>query len=156
MLQEWVIHAKFLHSSFDWPGRAIHEGHHQLPYHHVSIDPLWLMIAFLALAAAVSTALLGPTPLAASAFLGYCSSGLFYEFCHYLVHTRYVPKTRYFRQLRQHHALHHLRNEAYWLSFSITAVDALMGTLPKPGQVPMSDMARANIRAGKAAMVASK
>jgi hypothetical protein len=126
LLQEWAIHAKLLHSSFDWPGKDIHEGHHALPYHHgkccacrrgwpqaaartaaasrciglaghgcmlrqvhirrsrnphpacaaaVSLDPLWLMVAFMGAAAAASCLLLGPTPLAASAFLGYSAAG---------------------------------------------------------------------------------
>ncbi len=151
------------------------------------------MVAFMGAAAAVSCLLLGPTPLAASAFLGYSSAGgrpsglgqqlptrsmhkaragsatprppldphprapdppagVFYEFAHYLVHCRYVPNSRYWRALRRHHAAHHLRNEAYWLSFSIPQVDALMGTLPGRGQAPpLSDMARANLRASRAA-----
>ena len=36
-LQEPLLHAA-LHAPFAWPGRAIHEAHHALPYHHVSID----------------------------------------------------------------------------------------------------------------------
>ena len=36
-LQEWVLHAKALHSDIDWFGKSIHMGHHALPYYHVSI-----------------------------------------------------------------------------------------------------------------------
>lgn len=35
LVQEWVVHALLLHSSWDWLGRRIHVGHHERPYFHV-------------------------------------------------------------------------------------------------------------------------
>lgn len=43
-LQEWVIHAKLLHSQGDWLGRRIHAGHHQRPYFHVRLAG-WPLLA---------------------------------------------------------------------------------------------------------------
>lgn len=53
--------------------------------------------------------------------------------------------------------LHHCRNEEYWLSFTLPAVDAWFGTLPAaPGSVPLTAMARkghvATAAAGKPAI----
>ena len=71
-----------------------------------------------------------------------------YEWLHYVVHTRWAPPAGgaggWLRAVRRHHMLHHCRNEDYWLSFSLPAVDGLFGTLPRSASaVPLSDMARA-------------
>jgi hypothetical protein len=60
LVQEWVVHRWLLHSSWEWPGKAIHKEHHEQPYHHVSLDPPELIIGVMLLAAAVAAVVLGP------------------------------------------------------------------------------------------------
>lgn len=121
--------------------------HHETPYFHVSIDPPELILGVMALAGAVAWALFGGGALSATAALAYFSAGLLYEWLHFIVHTRWVPPAggvgSWLRAVRRHHMLHHCRNEGYWLSFSLPAVDGLFGTLPgAAAAVPLSDLAR--------------
>ena len=85
--QEHFIHHKLLHSHQDWMGKEIHQNHHAKPYFNISIDPAWLMVSWLATAHVVFRLVL-PLPLALTATLGYATAGLFYEWSHYIVHTR--------------------------------------------------------------------
>lgn len=62
-LQEWAIHRHLLHGSLQWPGSAIHQQHHDLPFYHISIDPPAIVLAWGAVACALGLALL-PQPLA--------------------------------------------------------------------------------------------
>ena len=68
--------------------------------------------------------------------------GLSYEWTHFLVHTRYEPKSRLARTIRRNHRLHHCRNEDYWLAFCLPTVDNLFGTSPQPSTVPFTLLAR--------------
>ena len=71
-----------------------------------------------------------------------CIAGLLYEWTHFIVHTHYVPKSRLGRLVRQNHMMHHLRNEGYWLAFTVPLVDKLFGTAPAASSVPVTVMAR--------------
>jgi sterol desaturase/sphingolipid hydroxylase (fatty acid hydroxylase superfamily) len=97
------------------------------------------------LAALVFLILFQASPLATTATATYYSMGLAYEWLHYVVHTKWVPGpgNTFLRAIRRHHMLHHCRNEEYWLSFILPAVDGLFGTLPQRGAaVPLTPMAR--------------
>lgn len=133
--QEHAMHLHLLHSKFDWIGKAIHEAHHAKPYHHISIDPPGLMIGWL-LAVHISLRLFLPLPLAVSATLGYSCAGLFYEWAHYIAHTkvRFAPNS-YWQRMKDHHIRHHLVDSNSWLGFSLPAVDDLFGTNPTVQQV---------------------
>ena len=66
-----------------------------------------------------------------------------YEWVHLMVHTRYRPKTRFYRRLATNHRLHHYRNEKYWLGVTSNLGDRLLGTYPaEKSDVPLSDTAR--------------
>lgn len=145
VVQEWFIHAKLFHGNVEWYGKDVHTGHHATPYHHITIDGLDLVAPAMLASLVIFTAVAGygTGPCAA---LAYWSMGLFYIFSHYLVHTRCVPRSKFWRHMRQHHMQHHCRNEDYWLSFTVTGMDSLMGTNPAPGSVKMTDMARAGIK----------
>lgn len=132
--QEHFIHEKLLHSKQDWAGKAIHQNHHAKPYFNISIDPAWLMIAWLA-AAHVLLRLVLPLPYALSATLGYASAGLFYEWAHYIVHTRVKPPNAFWKQVRDNHIRHHLVDDRYWLSFTLPIVDDIFGTNPSVADV---------------------
>lgn len=133
--QEHFLHGKVLHSEIDWYGKEIHQGHHARPYHHVSIDPAWLMLTWMGVVG-VFFYLVLPLRLALSAMLGYAMSGLWYEFLHFIVHTRVrFRKGSYLQRMKDHHARHHLIDHRYWLGFSLPAVDELFGTNPTVTQV---------------------
>jgi sterol desaturase/sphingolipid hydroxylase (fatty acid hydroxylase superfamily) len=62
-----------------------------------------------------------------------------YEWCHYLIHSDYKPRTRWYREVWRNHRLHHYKNEHYW--FTVTSsgtADRLFGTYPDPAGVPSS------------------
>ena len=66
-----------------------------------------------------------------------------YEWTHLLVHTRYRPKTRFYRRLASNHRLHHYRNEHHWLGITSRVGDKALGTLPAgKSDVPLSDTAK--------------
>ena len=127
--QEHFMHGNLLHSQMDWMGKQIHNEHHKKPYFHISIDSPELVLGWLFTVHLILRLVL-PLPLAISATIGYSSAGLFYEWAHYIVHTRVKPKGRFFRKMRDHHIRHHLVNEKYWLGFSIPEIDDLFGTNP--------------------------
>lgn len=93
VVQEWAIHKYLLHAPFEWFGSKVHVDHHQQPYHHVSIDPLGIVLPFMMASGGVLYGLLHDAPsLALTATATYYAMGLTYEWVHFLVHTRYVPR----------------------------------------------------------------
>jgi sterol desaturase/sphingolipid hydroxylase (fatty acid hydroxylase superfamily) len=71
------------------------------------------------------------TELAVTATIAYASAGLWYEWVHFIVHTRVkFPKNSYFDTCKTHHARHHLVSSDHWLAFSYPAVDDWLGTNP--------------------------
>ena len=101
--QEHAMHGKLLHSQFDWIGKQIHQGHHDKPYYHVSIDPAYLMLGWLITVHLILRCILPSLPMAISATLGYTCAGLFYEWAHFIVHTkvRFKPNS-YWQSLKNH------------------------------------------------------
>jgi hypothetical protein len=137
-IQEHVLHGKLLHSKLDWYGKEIHEAHHKRPYHHVSLDPAWLMMTWLGAAHLLLRLVIFPSSLSLTltATVAYATAGLWYEFLHYIVHTKVrFPKNSYLRRMKDHHARHHLVDSRYWLGFSLPAVDDLFDTNPTMSQV---------------------
>ncbi|KAI2501049.1 fatty acid hydroxylase-like protein [Fragilaria crotonensis] len=127
--QEHIMHERLLHSEFDWFGKEVHEGHHNKPYFHVSIDPAWLILGWLALAHLTLRFLL-PLDLALSATIGYAGAGLMYEWAHYMAHTRVKPGNAFWKQVKDNHIKHHLLDSRYWFAFSVPAIDDWFGTNP--------------------------
>jgi hypothetical protein len=131
-IQEHVIHQRVLHSQWNWVGKEIHEGHHAKPYFHVSIDPAGLLLTWLAVAHVILRCIFSSSlPLAVSATVGYASAGLFYEWAHYIVHTR-VPLSgsEFWTRVKANHIRHHCVNHDYWFAFSLPLVDDLFQTNP--------------------------
>jgi len=133
-IQEYFLHQKVLHSTFDWAGKEIHRGHHAKPYFHISIDPAGLMVGWLLISHAIAQIFL-PTPQAISATLGYSAAGLFYEWAHYIVHTKVRPPNDFWRRVRDNHMRHHNVDDQFWFSFSIPALDDWFGTNPSVQEV---------------------
>ncbi|MDA9913175.1 sterol desaturase family protein [Candidatus Nanopelagicales bacterium] len=65
-----------------------------------------------------------------------------YEWTHFLIHTPYRPKGRYYRYIRRAHILHHYKNEHYWLGVTVHTADHLLGTFPDKSTVPTSPTAK--------------
>jgi sterol desaturase/sphingolipid hydroxylase (fatty acid hydroxylase superfamily) len=65
-----------------------------------------------------------------------------YEWCHFLIHTPYRPRGRYYRAIWRGHRLHHYKNEHYWFGVTSTLGDQLLGTAPDQADVPKSGTAR--------------
>ena len=151
-LLEWTIHVVVLH----WRPRRVgrftvdpllarkHREHHVAP-RDVDLVFIPLQSAIGAVAAAVAIALLvfPRTGMGLTFLVVMLTCGLLYEWCHYLVHTDYKPKTTAYRAIWRDHRLHHFKNEHYW--FGVTTpgtADRLLRTYPDPATVPASPTAK--------------
>ncbi|MCX2929577.1 sterol desaturase family protein [Mycobacterium sp. CVI_P3] len=148
---EWIIHVFVLH----WRPRRVgrftvdpvlarkHREHHVAP-RDVGLVFIPLQSAIGAVAAAVVIAWLFPrTGMGLTFLVVILTFGLLYEWCHYLVHTDYKPKTAVYRAIWRDHRLHHFKNEHYW--FGVTTpgtADRLLRTYPDPAVVPTSPTAK--------------
>jgi sterol desaturase/sphingolipid hydroxylase (fatty acid hydroxylase superfamily) len=65
-----------------------------------------------------------------------------YEWCHFLIHSPYVPRGRYYSAIRRSHRLHHYKNERYWFGVTSNVGDRVIGTYPDPRAVKRSTTAR--------------
>ncbi|NQY55635.1 MAG: sterol desaturase family protein [Ilumatobacteraceae bacterium] len=162
---EWVLHIGLLHASDEsWTTRTLGTGIGHNKHHLDPPDMQWLLLG--PIDAAVFAVLIGigtaawtiPAAAIANALFGWsvgflatfvtgllCAYAAFahYEWTHLLVHTRYRPKTRYYKRLARNHRLHHFRNEGYWLGITSNLGDRVMRTYPADrSDVPLSDTAR--------------
>jgi hypothetical protein len=147
-LIEWVIHVCILH----WRPRSLgpvrvdsllardHRAHHadprDLPLVFIPWRALlWLLPAYVAVAWLVMPTTASTLSLLVSVY----AIKLGYEWTHYLVHSDYRPRSRWYRSVWRNHRLHHYKNEHYW--FTVTSAgtaDRLLGTYPDPATVPTS------------------
>jgi sterol desaturase/sphingolipid hydroxylase (fatty acid hydroxylase superfamily) len=65
-----------------------------------------------------------------------------YEWSHFLIHTPYRPRGRYYRAIWRGHRLHHYKNEHFWFGVTSTVADHLLRTAPDQRSVPKSETAR--------------
>jgi hypothetical protein len=163
-LVEWVVHVHLLHAADEaWARRRLGTGRGHRRHHLDPSDLEWLLLhrsdalVFSVLVAVVSVAWTVPAMVVVGWFAG--GVGLLgpsltaivvaylalahYEWAHLLEHTRYRPRSRYYRTMARRHRLHHFRNERYWLGITSSTGDRLMSTLPADtADVPLSDTAR--------------
>jgi hypothetical protein len=157
---EWLIHVFLLHArplqvgdrSYELLAAREHRAHHEAP---AVLDgvllPAYAVLVFAALIAVTIWALsfpihrvLGGDRLAHAAtglVMSYAIVGA-YEWSHFLIHTPYKPRGRYYRSIWRGHRLHHFKNEHYWFGVTSTLGDKLLGTAPEPSSVPKSGTAR--------------
>ena len=149
---EWVVHVFILH----WRPRRVghltidpllareHRRHHMNPRDVpvIFIPPkalIWVIALVVAVALLAFPRLaLGLTFMALVGVLGLC-----YEWCHYLIHSDYKPKSRFYRAIWRNHRQHHFKNEHYW--FTVTSsgtADRVLGTYPDSGSVETSPTAK--------------
>jgi hypothetical protein len=163
---EWAIHVYLLHARpFTVLGRRVdmlsareHRAHHEAP---AVLDgvliPLYAVLIFLATIALVNWALSFPIhALLGGPRLAYATTGVLtsytilaaYEWTHFLIHTPYRARGRYYRAIWRNHRLHHFKNERYWFGVTSTVGDRVIGTLPDQRTVPRSATAR-SLHAGE-------
>jgi hypothetical protein len=157
---EWVIHRYLLHMpAFTVAGRRIelypayqHRDHHRRPS---ELDRVLLkppeVLSFLVQIAIVAplvmwglVAVFGgePAPLALTAILFSYLGLVRYEYVHFLIHTPYVPKSRWYRAAWRNHRLHHFKHEGYWMGITSNLGDRVLRTNPDHRTVPRSPTAR--------------
>jgi len=148
---EWVVHSRVLHAK---PRRVLgrtielsaargHRRHHEEPTNlDLVFVPPWVLVY---LAPGLSLAFFGlirPAHLAATALATGAAVLLVYEWTHYLVHTSYRPRTRFYRRRWRNHRLHHYRNEGYWFGVTAAISDVVLRTCPRAADVPVSPTVR--------------
>lgn len=158
---EWAIHVYLLHMRpFRFRGRRVelltaraHRQHHEAPNDLLMINfsprealaILLLAVPLVpALAGAVAAAATGTVPygaLVTAILTGYVLVEV-YEWTHFLIHTAYRPRSRYYRGVWRTHRLHHFKNERYWHGITNTVGDRVLGTHPDQRDVPRSPTAR--------------
>ncbi len=156
---EWVLHVFVLHArprivagrTFDTVVARDHRAHHA--------DPRDLSLVFIPLrwcgylvASVVLVGLAVPDWSGRSSFyVAAFAMAVAYEWCHYLIHTDYKPRTALYRHLYANHRLHHYRNEKYWFGITNTTGDRVLGTAPAKDEVPVSPTARDLLGEGRGA-----
>ncbi|MEE2789472.1 MAG: sterol desaturase family protein [Myxococcota bacterium] len=149
--QEWWMHRWLLHLKPIKIGRFEFEAHFAKTHrqHHENpecLDGIFLPLRSILVAGLAFTGLgilLLPEPQYAFTLLGTASfATINYEWIHYLTHTRYRPKSDYYRKIWRLHRWHHYKNEHYWFSFTLPYIDAALGTGPEPSKIPRSGTAR--------------
>jgi hypothetical protein len=149
---EWVVHVVILH----WRPKRIggvtidpllareHRRHHVDPRDvGVVFIPWRALIWVIALVTAVGLLAfprlgLGLTFVGLIGLLGLC-----YEWCHYLIHSDYKPKRRFYRAIWRNHRAHHFKNEHYWFTVTTSGTaDRVLGTCPDAASVETSPTAK--------------
>jgi hypothetical protein len=158
---EWAIHVYLLHAKpielrgrrYELPTTRDHRYHHRHPNNLMTLllDPQelgeLLLIAIpvvVGIGGLVVSLIFGGVPLGvlvSAAITGYVLVGV-YEWTHFLIHTAYVPRSRYYRGVWRNHRLHHFKNEHYWHGITNDLSDRVLGTNPDQREVPRSETAR--------------
>ncbi len=149
---EWVVHVFILHWRPKRVGRLTidpllareHRRHHVDPRDVPVIFIPWKALIWV-IALAVAVALLAFPRLGMGlTFLALIGVfGLAYEWCHYLIHSDYKPKSAVYRAIWRNHRQHHFKNEHYW--FTVTSsgtADRVLGTYPDQASVETSPTAK--------------
>ncbi|MFT4086820.1 MAG: sterol desaturase family protein [Gordonia sp. (in: high G+C Gram-positive bacteria)] len=156
-LLEWVIHVFVLH----WRPRTVgrltidtllardHRRHHAAPR---DVDLVFIptralpwVIAGLGVAVPLAIGALVGAPVHATLnFMlveGLVLLG--YEWTHYLIHTDYKPRGRFYKAVWRNHRHHHFKNEHYWFTVTTTGTaDRILRTSPDPATVDASPTAK--------------
>jgi hypothetical protein len=145
---EWMVHVFVLH----WRPRTLgpltvdpllarkHREHHVDPRDVPLIFIPWPALLWI-LPTAVAVAVVAfPRPGLGLTFLVFLATlGIAYEWCHYLIHSDYKPRTAAYRAVWRNHRQHHFKNEHYWFTVTTTGTaDRVLGTHPDPSTVQAS------------------
>jgi hypothetical protein len=157
---EWAIHVYLLHSrpiplfgrELDVVTAREHRAHHEAPgVLDGVLIPVYGVLVFLAMIAATNLVLSYPIGLVLGGpRLAYATTGVLtsftilaaYEWTHFLIHTPYHAKSRYYKAIWRNHRLHHYKNEHYWFGVTSVVGDRVIGTDPDQSAVARSPTAR--------------
>jgi hypothetical protein len=157
---EWLIHVYLLHAKpitfrghrYEFLAAREHREHHEAPAELEGVlIPTYAVVIFVVMIALVVWALSFPIhAVVGGDRLAHAATGLvisyallgIYEWCHFLIHTPYRPKSWYYRSIWRGHRLHHFKNEHYWFGVTSTLGDKLLHTSPDQSAVPKSGTAR--------------
>jgi hypothetical protein len=158
---EWFIHTYLLHlKPFEFRGKKIdlytakaHRRHHRAPsiIDQTLLHPQEILgsMFLISITSAPIIALLVALPTGGAILPVYLASlfwnyvGLYrYEWSHFLIHTPYVPKTRFFRSIWRNHRLHHFKHEDYWMGVTSNFGDRMLKTFPDQKTIKKSPTAR--------------
>jgi hypothetical protein len=149
---EWIIHVFVLH----WRPKRLgpmmldpllarkHREHHVDPRQVALVFIPWQALLWvLPLAVAVAALAFSRPGLGLTYLVFLTVLGLGYEWCHYLIHSDYKPKSALYRGIWRNHRQHHYKNEHYW--FTVTSAgtaDRILRTYPDPAMVSTSPTAK--------------
>jgi len=158
---EWAIHVYLLHlKPFKFRGERVelataraHREHHEEPndLYMILLAPsealalMFLAVPLVPALVGVAIALAGGAVPYGALLTGVLTGQVLvavYEWTHFLIHTAYRPRSRYYRSIWRNHRLHHFKNEHYWHGITNTIGDRAMGTLRDQRDVPKSQTAR--------------
>jgi hypothetical protein len=148
---EWIVHVTVLHlRPFTVRGRTFdpivsrrHRAHHRDPkVIRLVLIPRGVLARLLVFAFPLYW-LIAPTLREAltATVTGYAML-LAYEWTHFLIHSTYVPRSRYYRYIWRAHRLHHFKNEKYWFGVTVHLADHVLRTFPAKDAVETSPTAR--------------
>ena len=124
------------------PARG-HREHHEDPSNlDLVFVPPWAFLYVTPITTVLVLLFIRPWHLAATVLMVSELMLLTYEWTHYLIHTNYKPKRRYYKHLWRNHRLHHYRNEHYWFGVTRHTRRQAARTSPKKSDVPVSPTAR--------------
>jgi sterol desaturase/sphingolipid hydroxylase (fatty acid hydroxylase superfamily) len=158
---EWAIHVYLLHlKPFRLRGRRVelatakaHREHHEAPNDLglillAPIEAAGLLLLAVPFTVAIGGLIVAPIP-GAEPWPALITGGLtayvlvfLYEWTHFLIHTAYRPRSRYYKAVWRNHRLHHFKNEHYWHAITNPVSDRVLGTNPDQRDVPRSRTAR--------------
>jgi hypothetical protein len=157
---EWVLHKYVLHlrplsllgRRVEFYGSIQHRNHHLDPADlgRVLLRPvevIGFIVQIAIVIVLITLAVAGPVgwpagPLALTGILFAFLGLLRYEFSHFLIHTPYVPRSRWYRSIWRNHRLHHFKHEDYWMGVSSRLGDRVLGTDPDQSTIARSPTAR--------------
>ena len=148
--QEWLIHTYLLHwkprrlgpITIDFAQSRKHRRHHQEPWKFEEIS-IPLHTYTYAVPILFGLAWLGwETPGILTGLTAYVALGLHYEWCHFMAHSNYVPRTWAYKAVWRNHRLHHFKNETLWMGVSTRVGDLVLGTCPDQKTVERSPNCR--------------
>ncbi len=148
---EWMIHVFILHFrpkkfgklTIDLPVAIKHRAHHRDPWRlDLVFVPLHVYLYAVPLYMGLWWWSYGNSQVVLTGLVGWLALSLHYEWVHFLVHTRYKPRSAYYQRLWRNHRLHHCKNERYWMGVSRLEGDYVLGTHPQVDAVPTSDTCR--------------
>jgi sterol desaturase/sphingolipid hydroxylase (fatty acid hydroxylase superfamily) len=157
---EWLIHVYILHAKplrlgrfrLDLMAAQEHRAHHREPsILNGVLIPAYAIFIFVPMIAVTIWVMSFPIALILGGDrLAQASTGLVvayailasYEWSHYLIHTPYRPRSRYYRSIWRGHRLHHYKNEHYWFGVTSPVGDRLLRTAPDQSSVSRSSTAR--------------